>query len=47
MERNLLLELLEDNDKVSLYSPKFEGDEYTEFEKFILTYSADYPTDLQ
>ncbi len=47
MERNLLLELLEDNDKVSLYSPKFEGEEYTEFEKFILAYSADYPTDLQ
>lgn len=47
MERNLLLELLEDNDKVSLYSPKFEGEEYTEFEKFILAYSADYPMDLQ
>lgn len=27
MERNLLIELLEDGDKVSLYSPHFEGTE--------------------
>jgi len=47
MERNLLLELLEDNDKVSLYSPKFEGEECTEFEKFILTYAESHPSDLQ
>jgi hypothetical protein len=31
MERNLLIELLEDGDKVSLYSPHFEGEEYSEF----------------
>ena len=38
MERNLLIELLEDGDKVSLYSPHFEGEEYSEFEKFLLAY---------
>jgi hypothetical protein len=30
MERNLLIELLEDGEKVSLYSPHFEGEEYSE-----------------
>ena len=38
MERNLLIELLEDGEKVSLYSPHFEGEEYSEFEKFLLTF---------
>ena len=37
MDRNLLIELLEDGDKVSLYSPHFEGEECSEFEKFLLT----------
>lgn len=37
MEKNLLIELLETGEKVSLYSPRFEGEEYTEFEKFLLT----------
>ena len=30
MERNLFIELLEDGDKVSLYSPHFDGEEYSE-----------------
>lgn len=47
MERNLLIELLEDGEKVSLYSPRFEGEEYTEFEKFLLTFKDDYPHDIQ
>lgn len=47
MEKNLLIELLETGDKVSLYSPRFEGDEYTEFEKFILAYKDSHPTDIQ
>lgn len=47
MERNLLVELLETGDKVSLYSPRFEGEEYTEFEKFIIAYKDSYPTDIQ
>lgn len=46
MEKNLLIELLEDGDKVSLYSPRFEGEEYTEFEKFLLKYKDDYPNDV-
>lgn len=47
MERNLLIELLEDGDKVSLYSPHFEGEEYSEFEKFLLTYKDTYPDDVR
>lgn len=38
MKQYLLLELLEDGNNVSLYSPRFEGEIYTEFEKFILEY---------
>lgn len=33
-------------DKVSLYSPRFEGEEYTEFEKFLLEYKEKYPNDV-
>ena len=47
MERNLLIELLEDGDKVSLYSPHFEGEDYSEFEKFLLTYKDTYPDDVK
>ncbi len=47
MERNLLIELLETGDKVSLYSPRFEGEEYTEFEKFLLAYREQYANDVQ
>lgn len=46
MEKNLIIELLEDGDKVSLYSPRFEGEEYTEFEKFLLKFRDDYPNDV-
>lgn len=47
MERNLLLELLEDGNKVSLYSPHFEGEAYSEFEKFLLAYKDTYPNDVR
>ena len=47
MEKNLLIELLENGEKVSLYSPRFEGEEYTEFEKFLLTYKDQYAQDVQ
>jgi len=47
MERNLLIELLEDGDKVSLYSPHFEGEEYSEFEKFLLAFKDTYPDDVR
>lgn len=47
MDRNLLIELLEDGEKVSLYSPRFEGEEYTEFEKFLLQYMNSHPKDVQ
>ena len=47
MERNLLIELLEDGEKVSLYSPHFEGEDVSEFEKFLLTYKDTYPDDVR
>ena len=46
MRRDLLIELLEEGDKVSLYSPRFSGEEYTEFEKFLLDFKDDYPSDI-
>ena len=47
MKRNLLIELLEDGEKVSLYSPHFEGEDYSEFEKFLLNYKDAYPDDVR
>ena len=47
MEKNLFIELLEDNGKVSLYSPRFEGEQYTEFEKFLLAFKEQYPDDVK
>ena len=41
-----MIELLEEGDKVSLYSPRFLGEEYTEFEKFLLEFKDDYPSDI-
>lgn len=46
-EKNLLIELLETGEKVSLYSPRFEGEEFTEFERFLLTYKNSYTKDVQ
>ena len=46
MKHDLFIELLEDGSKVSLYSPRFEGEEYTEFEKFLLQYKDKYPKDV-
>ena len=47
MERDLFIELLEDGEKVSLYSPHFDGEEYTEFEKFLWEYKDKYPDDVR
>ncbi len=47
MQRDLFIELLEDGDKVSLYSPHFDGEEYSEFEKFLLNYKDTYPNDIR
>lgn len=46
MKKNVLIELLESGDKVSLYSPRFEGEEFTEFERFLLTYKDNYAEDI-
>ena len=43
----MFLELLEDGEKVSLYSPHFKGEEYSEFEKFLLAYKDTYPNDVR
>lgn len=47
MVRDLFIELLEDGERVSLYSPHFDGEEYTEFEKFLLEYKDKYPADVR
>ena len=47
MERDLFLELLESGEKVSLYSPHFVGEEYSEFEKFLLKYKDTFPDDVR
>lgn len=47
MKKNLFIELLESNGKVSLYSPKFKGEQYTEFEKFLLKFKDLYPEDIK
>ena len=46
MKKNVLLALLEDGEKVSLYSPRFEREQYTEFEKFLLAYKDVFPEDV-
>ena len=45
-KKNLLIELLEDSGKVSLHSPRFEGEELTEFEKFLFQFKESYPNDV-
>ena len=45
--KDLLLKLLESGDVVSIYSPLFEGEEYSEFEKFLLAYKDTYPNDVR
>lgn len=47
MERNLFIELLESGEKVSFYSPHFEGEQYSEFENFLLKYKDLYPEDVK
>lgn len=47
MRKNVLVELLESGDKVSLYSPRFEGEDYTEFEKFLIKYKDTHTQDVQ
>ncbi|MBR0314446.1 MAG: hypothetical protein IJK39_04905 [Bacteroidales bacterium] len=47
MKRNLFIELLENGEKVSLYSPHFEGEQYSEFENFLLKYKDLYPEDVK
>ena len=46
MRRNLSIELLEENGYVSIYSPKFENEDCTEFEKFLIQYKDSHPDDL-
>lgn len=47
MKKNVLLALLEDGEKVSLYSPRFAEEQYTEFEKFLLAYKDAFPEDVR
>lgn len=47
MKRNLFIEMLEDGEKVSLYSPHYEGEKYSEFENFLLAYKDSYSNDVR
>ena len=47
MEKNLLIELLETGEKVSLYSPRFEGEKKKKNKKFLLTYKDQYAQDVR
>lgn len=47
MKRNLFIELLEGGEKVSIYSPHFEGEKYSEFENFLLKYKDLYLDDIR
>lgn len=46
MRTNLLAALLANEETVSIYSPRLEGEEYTEFERFILAYKDIYTRDV-
>lgn len=47
MRKYLILEKLDDNSNVAIFSPKFEGETETEFEKFLRTYSdSKYKKDI-
>ncbi len=48
MQRDLFLQLLESGDIVSIYSPLFKGEQYTEFEKFLIAFmdNEEYGPDL-
>ncbi len=46
MKRKIYLELLEEYDKVNLYSYRFEGEEYSEYENFLLRYIDKLPDDI-
>lgn len=46
LKKKLSIELIEEYEKVNFYSPLFEGEQYNEFEKFLLTYKDIYPKDI-
>lgn len=48
MQRDLFLQLLESGEMVSIYSPLFKGEQYTEFEKFLIAFmdNKEYGPDL-
>lgn len=45
-KKNLTIELLEEHEKVNVFSIHFEGEEYTEFEKFLLKFIDSNPEDI-
>lgn len=46
MKRKIYLELLEEYDNVDLYSYRFEGEEYSEYENFLLRFIDELPDDI-
>jgi hypothetical protein len=45
-KRVLSIELLEEYEKVNIYSVLFDGEVHTEFEKFLLSFSQSHPKDI-
>lgn len=46
MRRSLTLELLEEHERVNIYSLRFEGEALTEFEKFLLGHKQRHGDDI-
>jgi hypothetical protein len=45
-KRNLSIELLEEHENVNVYSIHFDGEEFTEFEQFMLRFMDSHPKDV-
>lgn len=46
MRKRIFIELLEEHEKVNIYSIRHEGEEFSEFEKFLLSHKEGYRKDL-
>lgn len=46
LKRFLIIELLEEHEKVNFYSILFQGETQTEFEKFLLEFKDSHPEDI-
>ena len=45
-KKNISIELLDEHEKVNIYSVLYEGEKFTEFEKFLSKFSGSHPKDI-